>query len=122
MVEEESDDVEAVLKLLELNDIINTIVEKYNFIRKGDLNSAKALPTVANTPGVVYHKAPSVEDSLIDLGGDGDAPTNGSTSTPGPSNMALMQEDLLGLSVDDPSSTIQGGGIALGFGANTSTF
>ena len=91
-----------MVKLLELNDIINTIIQKYRLVRKGDLNGAKALPTVANTPGAVYHTAKDapVEDSLIDLGGD--EPANGSSSTPGPSNLSLLQDDLLGLSIDDP--------------------
>jgi ADP-ribosylation factor-binding protein GGA len=117
MVEEESDDTEAVLKLLELNDIINTIIEKYTLVKKGNINAAKALPTVAPDPGT--SNAPVVEDSLIDLGGDV-GPTNGPPPTPGPSNANSLQDDLLGLSIDDPNASIgQGGGIALGFGANT---
>jgi hypothetical protein len=122
MVEEESDDAEAVVRLLELNDIINTIIEKYNLIRKGDLNAAKSLPTVAShisTPTTT--KAPATDDSLIDLLGGEVEPTNGSSSAAGPSNVGSLQDDLLGLSIDDPSASIaQGGGIALGFGANTS--
>jgi ADP-ribosylation factor-binding protein GGA len=125
MVEEESDDAEAVVKLLELNDAINTIIEKYMLTRKGDINGAKALPTVAPyTPSSSATKSSAtaaVEDSLIDLGGDMDGPVNGSSSAPGPSKSSLLQDDLLGLSIDDPSASIgQGGGIALGFGANTS--
>lgn len=123
MVEAESDDAEAVVKLLELNDAINTIIEKYMLVRKGDINAAKALPTVAPyTPAASAAKPAVVEDPLIDLGGDMDGPTNGSSSSPGPSNSSLLQTDLLGLSIDDPGPTFgQGGGIALGFGANTST-
>ncbi|KAI5817502.1 VHS domain-containing protein [Pyronema omphalodes] len=123
MVEEESDDAEAVVKLLELNDAINTIIEKYMLVKKGDINGARALPNVSPYPAASSAAKPSQEDSLIDLLGD--EPTNGSgavasSSTPGPSNSTLLQDDLLGLSIDDPSATIgQGGGIALGFGANT---
>ncbi|KAF8541959.1 VHS domain-containing protein [Trichophaea hybrida] len=121
MVEEESDDADAVVKLLELNDAINTIIEKYTLTRKGDINGARALPTVAPyTPSSNATKSAAVEDSLIDLGGDIEGPVNGSSSSPGPSNASLLQDDLLGLSIDDPSASIgQGGGIALGFGANT---
>jgi len=124
MVEEESDDAEAVVRLLELNDIINIIVEKYTLIKKGDINAARALPTVAPHPpsarSAKAPPAPVVEDSLIDLGGDTDA--NGSTSAAGPSGGSSLQDDLLGLSIDDPNGSIgHGGGIALGFGANTST-
>jgi ADP-ribosylation factor-binding protein GGA len=124
MVEEESDDADAVVKLLELNDAINTIIEKYMLVKKGDINGARALPNVSPYPAASSAAKPSQEDSLIDLLGD--EPMNGSgaaasSSTPGPSNSALLQDDLLGLSIDDPSATIsQGGGIALGFGANTS--
>lgn len=124
MVEEESDDVEAVVKLLELNDIINTIVEKYTLIKKGDINAARALPTVAPHPtssGTAKPApAPVVEDSLIDLGGDME--TNGSSSSaPRSTGGSSLQDDLLGLSIDDPNGSIgNGGGIALGFGANTS--
>lgn len=122
MVEEESDDAEAVVKLLELNDAINTIIEKYTLVRKGDIDAARALPTVTPyTPAASAAKPAVVEDSLIDLGGDMD-PTNGSSSSPGPSNSSSLQTDLLGLSIEDPGPTFgQGGGIALGFGANTST-
>ncbi|CCX33237.1 Similar to Probable ADP-ribosylation factor-binding protein C25H2.16c; acc. no. P87157 [Pyronema omphalodes CBS 100304] len=124
MVEEESDDADAVVKLLELNDAINTIIEKYMLVKKGDINGARALPNVSPYPAASSAAKPAQEDSLIDLLGD--EPMNGSgaaasSSTPGPSNSALLQDDLLGLSIDDPSATIsQGGGIALGFGANTS--
>jgi len=123
MVEEESDDAEAVVKLLELNDIINTIIEKYTLIKKGDINAARALPTVATRPtfsgAAKAAPTPVVEDSLIDLGGDME--TNGSSSAPRPSGGSSLQDDLLGLSIDDPNGSIgHGGGIALGFGANTS--
>jgi ADP-ribosylation factor-binding protein GGA len=122
MVEEESDDAEAVVKLLELNDVINTTLERYNLVKKGNLDAAKALPlTPARTvttaaPASASSSAP-VEDSLIDLGGD----SNGQSAQSGPSgNNGSLQDDLLGLSIDDPNASIgAGGGIALGFGANS---
>src|SRR5688500_6464108 len=128
MVEEESDDAEAVVKLLELNDIINTILEKYILVKKGDLNAARALPTVANAPqgppAASSSASAAQEDSLIDLGGDLGGSANGSAQAAGPSNTASsLQDDLLGLSIDDPNASIgQGGGISLGFGENTSVY
>jgi ADP-ribosylation factor-binding protein GGA len=117
MVEEESDDTEAVVKLLELNDVINTMVEKYNLTKKGEYAAARALPPIASNPPPAY--TPTItEDSLIDLGGD---TPNGSLPPTGASSASALQEDLLGLSIDDPNGSIGvGGGIALGFGANTS--
>ena len=120
MVEEESDDTEAVVKLLELNDVINNVVDKYNLVRKGDLAAAKALPAVefSSDGAAAQASSSATEVSLIDLGGDVDA--NGSNPPPysGGSNVSSLQEDLLGLSMDEPVGP--GGGIALGFGANTS--
>jgi len=130
MVEEESDDTEAVVKLLELNDIINITIERYNLVKKGDLASAAALPLqspMSPRPGPPRASAPSKkqEVSLIDF--DGDA-NGGETSAAGPSTSAKPEDDLLGLSFNDAGSSSSdlfgsgGGGIALGFGANTSKF
>jgi hypothetical protein len=41
MVEEEVDDVEAVTKLLELNETIKADLEKYDKLRKGDFQGAQ---------------------------------------------------------------------------------
>lgn len=122
MVEEESDDVEAVVKLLELNDSINTTIQRYNLVQKGDIDAARAIPPVSSASATSLASKPSsstpVEDSLIDLGGD----LNGqSAPAASASNSKSLQDDLLGLSIDDPNGSIgPGGGIALGFGANTS--
>lgn len=120
MLEEEGDDPDAVVKLLELNDVINTTIERYNFVRKGDLDSARALPLTSGNllESSSASAAPvpaAAELSLIDLedGANGGpiAPVTGKTS---------IEDDLLGLSFQDNSSAFgQGGGIALGFGANT---
>lgn len=121
MVEEESDDTEAVVKLLELNDAINTTIQRYRLVKKGDLAGASALPTMEAIASGSAKPPPPIEGSLIDLldddPNDSKAPQQASTST------NSLQEDLLGLSIDDPNGSIgPGGGIALGFGANQSWF
>jgi hypothetical protein len=118
MCEEESDDHEAVAKLLEINDSIHRTVERYRLMKKGDVDAAnkiaKGVPVTATPAG---RKSAANELSLIDL--DGDADTNG-TNSAAQSSTAAIENDLLGLSVGDTGNFGQGGGIALGFGANTS--
>jgi ADP-ribosylation factor-binding protein GGA len=119
MCEEESDDHEAVAKLLEINDSIHRTVERYKLMKKGDLDSALKIArgTLGTTTGVGKNAANEL--SLIDFGGD---ETNGSSSVPvGDSQPGGLEDDLLGLSMGD-SSYGQGGGISLGFGTNTSKF
>jgi len=120
MCEEESDDSEAVAKLLEINDSIHRTIERYKLIKKGDLDAALRIPkgTLGTSTGV--SKTAGNELSLIDFGRDEPAPglsANGEGASA--QKTASLQDDLLGLSVQDESYG-QGGGIALGFGANTS--
>ncbi|CAZ83715.1 unnamed protein product [Tuber melanosporum] len=117
IIEEEGEDPDAVVKLLELNDVINTTVERYNFVKRGDLNSAKALPLMAGASPSAVPPPPAVELSLIDL----EDSANGGPSASASGKPASLEEDLLGLSFQDSGSSSfgQGGGIALGFGANT---
>ncbi len=120
MCEEESDDSEAVAKLLEINDSIHRTIERYKLVKKGDLDAASKIPkgTLGTSTGV--SKSADNELSLIDLGGDVEPSPNGiSDSSAGPKTDSL-EDDLLGLSIQD-NHYGQGGGIALGFGANTST-
>ncbi|KAF8475680.1 VHS domain-containing protein [Kalaharituber pfeilii] len=124
MVEEESDDTKAVEKLLELNDIINSTLDRYNLVKRGDLAAAAALPvhpSISPSP-----QAPSIpprkqqEVSLIDF----DDANRAETATTPSSSDTKPEDDLLGLSFGDSGSNSDvfgaGGGIALGFGANTS--
>ena len=121
MCEEESDDQEAVAKLFEINDSIHRTIERYKLIKKGDVDGASKIPqgTLGTSTGV--SKTADNELSLIDFDGDSEpTPTpsgnvNGSSERQG----ASLQDDLLGLSVQDQDYG-QGGGIALGFGANSS--
>lgn len=121
MCEEESDDSEAVAKLLEINDSINRTIERYKLMRKGDLDAASKIPqgTLGTSTGV--SKTKDNELSLIDLDGDS-IPT--SSHAPGQdatdqAKQGFLEDDLLGLSMQDHTYG-QSGGIALGFGANTS--
>lgn len=121
MCEEESDDSEAVAKLLEINDSIHRTVERYKLIKKGDLDAASRIPkgTLGTSTGV--SKTADNELSLIDFSGDSE-PTASTTATAnddGTQKAESIEDDLLGLSFQDKNYG-QGGGIALGFGANGS--
>jgi ADP-ribosylation factor-binding protein GGA len=122
MCEEESDDHEAVAKLLEINDSIHRTVERYKLMKKGDVEAASKIAkgTLGTSTGV--SKNADNELSLIDFGGD--LETNGGSSSAAPAAAAASQpggleDDLLGLSMGG-SDFGEGGGISLGFGANTS--
>ena len=120
MCEEESDDAEAVNKLLEINDSIHRTIERYKLIKQGNLAEASKIPkgTLGTSTGV--SKNADNELSLIDFGGDEpESATNAHTNGAAASNTQSMEDDLLGLSMQDQTYG-QGGGIALGFGANTS--
>ena len=116
MCEEESDDHEAVAKLLEINDSINRTVERYKLIKMGDLEAASKIPRgTLGTSGAGVTKGPNNELSLIDLGGPDDepmAPTIQSSSTPLKSSGNALVDDLLGLSLGDPLPAT--GAISLG--------
>jgi ADP-ribosylation factor-binding protein GGA len=119
MCEEESDDHEAVAKLLEINDSIHRTVERYKLMKKGDVEAAARIEkgTLGTSTGVNAAN----ELSLIDFGGD-EVNGNG-TSSVGPSTGAQpggLEDDLLGLSMGEGYG--QGGGISLGFGNNTSKY
>ena len=124
MCEEESDDHEAVAKLFEINDSIHRTIERYDLIRQGNLEAAQRIPqgTLGTTTGV--GKNAKNELSLLDFGDEPEpqaaaagasAPSNG----PPQSQTQTLENDLLGLSFQDQGPS-HGGGIALGFGANTS--
>jgi hypothetical protein len=89
--------------------------------KKGDLDGASKIPkgTLGSTTGVT--KGDDNELSLIDLGSDETSPNGAGKSSVAKDRPKVesLEEDLLGLSFQD-STYGQGGGIALGFGANTS--
>lgn len=129
MCEEESDDHEAVAKLLEINDSIHRTVERYKLMKKGDLAGAAKVaagaPPPSSSGAAAASSSAANELSLIDFDGD-TSNANGaqSSSTPAPapaSGAAGIENDLLGLDIGGDSGSFgQGGGIALGFGANQS--
>ena len=118
MCEEESDDSEAVAKLLEINDSIHRTVERYKLVKKGDVEAAAKIPrgTLGMTTGVGKNAANEL--SLIDF--EPEAAPNGDPNgtTSAGTQATSVEDDLLGLSMDDKPYG-QGGGIALGFGTNT---
>ncbi|KAF4416942.1 putative ADP-ribosylation factor-binding protein [Colletotrichum fructicola Nara gc5] len=119
MCEEESDDHEAVAKLLEINDSIHRTVERYKLMKKGDLEAAKKVASGAPLPTTSgSSKSATQELSLIDFDGEADA-ANGSSSAQPTSQSTGIENDLLGLSMGDSASYGQGGALTLGFGANS---
>lgn len=121
MCEEESDDAEAVAKLLEINDSIHRTIERYKLVKQGDLEGAAKIPkgTLGTSTGVT--KTGDNELSLIDFSGEPESKeaTNGKVEETEGQKATSIEDDLLGLSMESQSYG-QSGGIALGFGANTS--
>ncbi|KAG2418422.1 hypothetical protein HFD88_001523 [Aspergillus terreus] len=109
MCEEESDDPEAVNKLLEINDSIHRTIERYKLVKKGDYDAAARIPkgTLGTTTGV--SKNANNELSLIDF--DPEPSSNGSAAQAQASGGSSLENDLLGLSIDEPTPA---GGISLG--------
>ncbi|KAL9018691.1 MAG: hypothetical protein Q9185_004005 [Variospora sp. 1 TL-2023] len=118
MCQEESDDQEAVNKLLQINDSIHRTIDRYKLVKKGDLEGASKIEkgTVGISTGV--GKNADNELSLIDFDGDV-LPTVApeASNAAAPPKMEPLEDDLLGLSFQDKPYG-QTGGIALGFGAN----
>ncbi|KAK9552162.1 ARF-binding protein, variant 3 [Aspergillus fumigatus] len=109
MCEEESDDPEAVHKLLEINDSIHRTIERYKLVKKGDYDAASKIPkgTLGTTTGV--SKNANNELSLIDF--DPEPSSNG--NAPPPAGGSSLENDLLGLSIEEP---VPAGSISLGPG------
>jgi hypothetical protein len=117
MCEEESDDHEAVAKLLEINDSIHRTVERYKLMKKGDVEAAQKIAkgTLGTSTGVGKNAANEL--SLIDFDAEEE---NGEGSSQAAVPSASIEDDLLGLTISPPSASYgQAGALALGFGANT---
>ncbi|KGO71677.1 Uncharacterized protein PITC_026900 [Penicillium italicum] len=112
MCEEESDDPEAVHKLLEINDSIHRTIERYKLVKKGDLDAASQIPkgTLGTTTGV--SKNANNELSLIDFDPEPEPSSNGNDAGPSQGGSSL-ENDLLGLSLGEQGPSL-GGGISLG--------
>lgn len=111
MCEEESDDPEAVHKLLEINDSIHRTIERYKLVQKGDLDAASRIPkgTLGTTTGVSTNA--NNELSLIDF--DPEPSSNGNGPEVPSQGGNALESDLLGLSLDDQGPP-PSGGISLG--------
>lgn len=125
MCEEESDDHEAVAKLLEINDSIHRTVERWKLLKKGDIEGANKIaagaPVPSSQPSAQAGSSSAANElSLIDF--DAEAPQPNGPSGESGSSQAGVENDLLGLSLEGGSNGTfgQGGGISLGFGTNTS--
>src|SRR5438045_3869388 len=101
MCEEESDDPEAVAKLLEINDSLHRTLERYRLFKSGDVEAAAKIPKGTL---IDFEPEPTPNGGL-----------NGASSTQ--SQTTSVEDDLLGLSMDDKPYG-QSGGIALGHGNN----
>ena len=123
MCEEESDDAEAVAKLLEINDSIHRTVERYKLMKAGDMEAATKIPkgTLGTTTGVGKNAANEL--SLIDFDPDqspASATGNMLDASSGPGKATTVEDDLLSLSMND-NAYGQSGGISLGGLNNGST-
>lgn len=118
MCEEESDDSEAVAKLLEINDSIHRTIERYKLVKKGDVEAASKIPkgTLGTTTGVSKNAANEL--SLIDFEPEPISNGEANGSSPKQSQNTSVEDDLLGLSMDEKPFG-QSGGIALGFGMDS---
>jgi hypothetical protein len=132
MCEEESDDAEAVAKLLEINDSIHRTIERYKLMKAGDIEAANKIEkgTLGTSTGVGKNAANEL--SLIDFDPEPPAApaaaassssTNGSLLDAGPATSIAqarpktVEDDLLGLSLDDSSAGTLG---AISLGPSTS--
>ncbi|ANB12655.1 Gga2p [Sugiyamaella lignohabitans] len=135
MIDQEGEeDEEAVTKLLGLNDYIQSLIEKYDFLKNGDFTNAGQV-AVNPIPGTeegrrkrnVNNKAALIE-SLIDIDGDDNDAGIGSSSSTGATggtsqqqNTGSASEDLLG-AFDNLSFGGSGANTATGSGAGSGGF
>jgi ADP-ribosylation factor-binding protein GGA len=121
MCEEESDDHEAVAKLLEINDSIHRTIERYRLVKKGDIEGAAKIPKgTLGVSGAGVSKGPNNELSLIDLGDEDDVQADSQAAPASRGGGNTLADDLLGLSLDAeaPDGQISLGGSS-GFGMSS---
>ncbi|EER26206.1 hypothetical protein D8B26_003453 [Coccidioides posadasii str. Silveira] len=116
MCEEESEDAEAVSKLLEINDSIHRTIERYKLIKAGDVEGAAKIPkgTLGTSTGV--KKNAENELSLIDFDEPSSNGNAGATQS-----ASSLETDLLGLSFQDSSQPSGSISLPLGRAADVST-
>lgn len=112
MCEEESEDSEAVSKLLQINDSIHRTIERYKLVKAGDVEGASKIAkgTLGTSTGVA--KTADNELSLIDLDAVEEPGSNGDASANLGAAPASAEGDLLGLSFEDEPQGA-GGAISL---------
>ncbi|KAM5464453.1 ARF-binding protein [Microsporum audouinii] len=112
MCEDESEDNEAVSKLLEINDSIHRTVQRYKLIKAGDVTGASNIPkgTLGTSTGVKKNAANEL--SLIDFGGEEEQPSSSNGGATSKLSTSTLEGDLLGLSFQDEPQ----GGVALPLG------
>lgn len=127
MCEEESDDAEAVNKLLEINDSIHRTIERYKLMKAGNVEAANKIEkgTLGTKTGVGKNAANEL--SLIDFDPEPPAAagsgTNGSLleSGPAPTAQTSVEDDLLGLSLDSGPPGVISLGPTTGVGSLSTT-
>lgn len=114
MCEEESEDAEAVSKLLQINDSIHRTIERYKLVKAGDVEGAAKIPkgTLGTSTGVKQNS--ENELSLIDF----DEPASNGNASGTQQQTSSLENDLLGLSFQD--STQPSGAISLPMGSSMS--
>ena len=132
MCEEESDDAEAVAKLLEINDSIHRTIERYKLMKAGNLDAANQIPqgTLGTTTGVGKNAANEL--SLIDFdpepapvevsAANGSLLESPSAPAPASSGQNSVEDDLLGLSLDGGPQGMISLGPTSGMGASSMPF
>ena len=127
MCEEESEDAEAVAKLLEINDSIHRTIERYKLMKAGNIEAANKIEkgTLGRTTGVGKNAAnelslidfdpePSVSAESSNTNGsllDGTVGTSSTSAKP-----TTVEDDLLGLSLGETGSISLGPGTTFASG------
>ncbi|KAF9289978.1 hypothetical protein BGZ68_008179 [Mortierella alpina] len=117
----EGDDDDNIEKLLQINDIINSAIEQFNQVKKGNLVKA-AIPSLGqDSQESGSAPAQQNESSLIDLVDFGDTSNSAPSSVPtppanAPSTTGNLMDDLMNLNFNDgpPPAWAAAGSISLG--------
>lgn len=114
IIEEEQDDEEAVQNLLKINDTVNSLVEKYNFLKAGDVQNASKVHVTSAGSGV--------KESLNLIDFDDEAPATSSDNNQSGGQVDDLLGELGSLSFGNSSAAGtnfgSGGDIALDFTSN----
>ncbi|KAF9920397.1 hypothetical protein FBU30_009784 [Linnemannia zychae] len=119
-INEASDD-DNMEKLLQINDIINSVIEQYGEVKRGRLVKATVPSFGQGENNTGSNTAPAQNESslidLVDFGGSDNSPTSTSTpAAPTPPTTGNLMDDLMNLNFNDgpPPAWGAAGSIALG--------